>query len=449
MTGAKTPILHGVCQGDFDFAGYRALNLDLSFLPSGAPFSDDTALVANTADRTKLAHFDLSLLGSGMHRVFQLPNYNGRLATLAGTEDLTNKTLNGITFSGTGAFDLSQSIVNITGDFSTDGPISFVGLSGLGVDATFNFAAQTNLIFPTVGTLATTSQLPVISNTAYDATSWNNNLDGASKNAIRDKIESMLGLLQLPFADEKEIIKNTADTTKLLKFDLSLISTSTTRTLTVPNKSGTFALLDDITDFAGILFSADEPDRQLYLAGDAAFFGPFTMAGGFLTVLTATGATALTLPTSGTLATLAGSETLSGKTINGSSLNSAPLLSILPDGTVYPLNIVPSNGGFTAARTLTLALGNANRTLTLGGNLSTAGAFSIAGAYAVALTATAASTVTLPTTGLLTSKVGVPANTESLGAPGQFAIDATHLYVYYPSGGADNWARIALTTSWP
>lgn len=33
--------------------------------------------------------------------------------------------------------------------------------------------------------------IPVISDDAYDATSWNNNLDGASKNAIRDKFESL------------------------------------------------------------------------------------------------------------------------------------------------------------------------------------------------------------------------------------------------------------------
>ena len=34
-----------------------------------------------------------------------------------------------------------------------------------------------------------TSNVPVISDTPYDATSWNGNLDGATKNAIRDKIE--------------------------------------------------------------------------------------------------------------------------------------------------------------------------------------------------------------------------------------------------------------------
>ena len=36
-----------------------------------------------------------------------------------------------------------------------------------------------------------TPTIPIISDTAYNATSWNTNTDGASKNAIRDKVETM------------------------------------------------------------------------------------------------------------------------------------------------------------------------------------------------------------------------------------------------------------------
>ena len=39
--------------------------------------------------------------------------------------------------------------------------------------------------------MALVSDIPSISDTAYDATSWNGNLDGASKNAIRDKFEAL------------------------------------------------------------------------------------------------------------------------------------------------------------------------------------------------------------------------------------------------------------------
>lgn len=40
--------------------------------------------------------------------------------------------------------------------------------------------------------------IPVISDTAYDASSWDNNLDGATKNAIRDKIETLIDLVYAP-----------------------------------------------------------------------------------------------------------------------------------------------------------------------------------------------------------------------------------------------------------
>lgn len=39
--------------------------------------------------------------------------------------------------------------------------------------------------------MAEKSDVPTVSDTAYDATTWNGNLDAASKNAIRDKFESL------------------------------------------------------------------------------------------------------------------------------------------------------------------------------------------------------------------------------------------------------------------
>jgi hypothetical protein len=98
--------------------------------------------------------------------------------------------------------------------------------------------------------------------------------------------------------------------------------------------------------------------------------GSFTHTGAHTLGLTTTANTSVTLPTTGTLATLAGSEALTNKTVNG-------------------LTITSTTGTLTVVS---------------GGSLITAGAF------ATTLTSTAATNVTLPTTGTLATLAG----TESL-----------------------------------
>lgn len=431
MSVAITPILHGVCQGDFDFAGYRALNLDLSNLSGGAPFFDNTALIRSSDEATALGHFKLDFTTPGVHRVYTLPNYNARIATLAGTENLTNKTYNGITLGGTGGFSLTDAIVSLTGGFLTEGDVSILSQGELILRA----PVACDLTLPAVGTVAVTSQLPVISDVAYNATSWNGNLDGASKNAIRDELEN-IKLSAPPFSDANAIIKGSADATKLLKIEVDGLTTGTTRTLTAPDKNGTIACLDDVPDVAGILFSADQPDRQLYLAGDAAFFGPFTMAGGFLTVLTATASTTLTLPTEGTLTTWAGEETLTNKTINEPSINSAKLLSIRSGGAAFDLAF-ETNAVLTSNRKLILALGDANRTLTLANNFSTVGNFPLT------FSQTDTTALTLPTTGTVVAWVAKPLSASDDGVAGQASYDASYLYL---CTATDTWRRIAHAT---
>ena len=59
--------------------------------------------------------------------------------------------------------------------------------------------------------------------------------------------------------------------------------------------------------------------NTITIGGNLSTGGAFTVSGAFGVTLTATAATAITLPTTGTLATLAGSEALSNKTITASS----------------------------------------------------------------------------------------------------------------------------------
>lgn len=438
MTGAQTPILHGVCQGDFDFAGYRALNLDLSGLSSGAPFFDDTALIRAAGDATKLARFNISANTTGIQRVFTLPNYSGIVATVAGAESFINKTgYNGLVIEETtGELDINNSAqIVIDGNLAFTGPFTMAG----GFLTVLTATGITSLTLPTSGTLATTAQLPIISDIAYDATTWNGNLDGASKNSIRDKFESLtVGVLLPPFDDTETLVRNKDDITKLLKISLAGLTTGTTRTATMPDKNGTLAMLDDVPDYAGILFDADQPDRELYLAGNVGFFGPFTMAGGFLTILTATGMTEITLPLTGTLATLAGAETLTNKSIDGGTVESITKLSLHSSGSNYDLTIEP-NAVMTSDRKLTLSLGDADRTLTLGNDFSTSGNFPII------LTVAASTNLVLPATGEVTVDVGVPANAGDSGVAGQRAYDSGF---EYRCVATNTWKRVAIAT-WP
>lgn len=58
---------------------------------SSAPFSDATAIIKGSSDATKLLRFEVDGFTTGTTRVLTPPNYDGTIATLAGTETFTNK----------------------------------------------------------------------------------------------------------------------------------------------------------------------------------------------------------------------------------------------------------------------------------------------------------------------------------------------------------------------
>ena len=114
--------------------------------------------------------------------------------------------------------------------------------------------------------------------------------------------------------------------------------------------------------------------------------GNLTTSGAYALTLTLGAATTVTLPATGTLATLAGSETFMNKTLTSPTLTT-PTLGVATATSINKITITqPTN-----AATLTIVDG---------GTLATAGA------YVTTLTSTAATNVTLPTTGTLATLAG-------------------------------------------
>lgn len=79
--------------------------------------------------------------------------------------------------------------------------------------------------------------------------------------------------------------QNTSDTTKLLAFDLSGLTTATTRTVTVPDANGTMLLNGDIAsaldmETATSLTTLVSPGRQHFHPSAAKVWGQITVSGG-------------------------------------------------------------------------------------------------------------------------------------------------------------------------
>jgi len=117
---------------------------------------------------------------------------------------------------------------------------------------------------------------------------------------------------------------------------------------------------------------------------------------------------------------LAASQTLTNKTLTSPQINQptiagpASLTKIstfgLRDATTtdYDTRIVSNSASpaLSAHRTLTLDVNNANRTISLTGDLTLAGDFITSGAHATTLTTTGTTALTLPTSGTVVSKDG-------------------------------------------
>jgi parallel beta-helix repeat protein len=221
----------------------------------------------------------------------------GTLATLAGTETFTNKTINGgthtgitslgIRSTGSGAFDLTLAntenltagrtltitlndaarTLNLGGNLTLAAAFSTSGSNAL----TLTTTGSTNVTLPTTGTLATL---------AGTETFTNKTITGGAHTAI-----TSLGIRS----------------TGTGAFDLTLANT------------------ENLTAGRTLTITLNDAARSLILGGNLTLAAAFSTSGANALTLTTTGSTNVTLPTSGTLATRAGSETFSNKTLDNTN----------------------------------------------------------------------------------------------------------------------------------
>ena len=159
---------------------------------------------------------------------------------------------------------------------------------------------------------------------------------------------------------------------------LGATQTLTTKTLTSPTINGgthtaitgfslrstnaapynlTFATSDAMGADRTINFAVGGANRTITLAGDVTTTGAFNTSGAFAITLTSTAATNVTLPTTGTLATIAGSETFTNKTLTSPTLT-APVLGVATATSINGLTITTTTGTLTVTNAKTLSVSN-------------------------------------------------------------------------------------------
>lgn len=198
----------------------------------------DATLVSTTGSET-LTNKSVNLANntlSGTFAQFNTAVSNATLVSTTGTETLTNKSLTAPVLTGSsasaGSIIFKEDTDNGTNSATLKGPASTA-------DVTITLPAET-------GTVLTTASSIANSNLANSTVTI-----GSSAVALGSSVTTLTGITSLTAdavvakANGFRVIDPT-DATKQVAFDASGVSTSTTRTLTVPNKNG--SILTEVAD---------------------------------------------------------------------------------------------------------------------------------------------------------------------------------------------------------
>ena len=281
-------------------------------------------------------------------------------------------------YGGTGVNNSGKTIT-LGGNLTTSGAFA----------TTLTATATTSVTLPTTGTLATlagtetftnktltsptmtTPTLGVASATSVNKVAITAPATGSTLTIADGKTLTTSNTLTFTGTDASSVAFGTGGTVVYTSNKLSVLAATTSAELAgvISDETGTGVLVFSntptlVTPVLGVAtatsinkltITAPTTSATLSLA-DGSTLGT---VGAFSTTLTATGATSVTLPTSGTLSTLAGSETLTNKTISTGSTYQGNTVAVAYGGTGT------NNGSITGTGALTYTAGGANSNVNL------------------------------------------------------------------------------------
>lgn len=303
---------------------------------------DNALTFEDNLDVTKIGSIDLSGQAPATSTIFKMPTLgiSGTLS-LATTNTVTQTFTGTTTFSNT--FALSASSLTL-------GNNTAASVIGLGNGATV--AAATKAVnIGTGGVSTSVTNIALGSATAGAAGTTTINSPtlafGATNTAINLK-------------DTAALFQNATDATKQFVFDASPITTATKRTLAVPNAS---------TTIAGLSVAQTWTAAQTHNTGTLLLAGS-TSGTTTVNAPAVAGSAVVVMPgVSGTLSTLAGTEALTNKSVNGVTLTSGGASTSFLNAAgsyIVPASTVGTQGTVTvisASGTFTTPVGSSTSTV--------------------------------------------------------------------------------------